>query len=293
MKNEYISKHIPTLAIRFMASFLVAGSITYSGCPSVVPSSLPSGRRFVRASDKSTHQPLPRWMTGIWPSVHWVLSRGFRILCWGPMKCMALKFGILMYPDRLQNILDFGYGLLIFHVLALLELSETGEIWNFLAFSWEWMEGMAWNLTCPCSLATWRADKILAPVFWFSSFWHHFDLVKLVIFEVPRHFLQNTKDEWPEIWHADVFWTPPERIHLDFGMVLLICLLLMPLRLSETGHIWDLNAFLLPGGAEANSRRFVSSSVWLFFWKCINFFQKLIYAAISMFNRIWTSTVFR
>ena len=40
-------------------------------------------------------------------------------------------------------------------------------------------------------------------VCWFFSFWHPFHFVKLVTFEVPGNFPDNTWDEWPEIWHHD------------------------------------------------------------------------------------------
>ena len=53
----------------------------------------------------------------------------------------------------------------------------------------------------------------MVTVCWFSSFWHHFNFVKLVKFGVPRHFL-NTWREWPEILHADVSWPLSEIIRL-------------------------------------------------------------------------------
>ena len=39
-----------------------------------------------------------------------------------------------MYPDHLQNWLDYGYSLQIFLILMLFGLSETGKIWGFQAF---------------------------------------------------------------------------------------------------------------------------------------------------------------
>ena len=48
--------------------------------------------------------------------------------------------------------------------------------------------------------------QILAMVCWFSSFWHHFDLVKQVKFGVSGDFLQNAWEEWLEFWYADVSW---------------------------------------------------------------------------------------
>ena len=56
------------------------------------------------------------------------------------------KFDMLMYPDHLENWLDFGKRLLIFLILAAFWLSETGQICDFWAFSWEHKGGMASNL---------------------------------------------------------------------------------------------------------------------------------------------------
>ena len=41
---------------------------------------------------------------------------------------------MLMYPDHIKNWLDYGYSLLIFLILMLFWLSETGQIWGFQAF---------------------------------------------------------------------------------------------------------------------------------------------------------------
>ena len=70
----------------------------------------------------------------------------------------GLKFCTLMYPDHLQNWLVYGHGLLIFLILALFWLSETGQIWGFRAFPTEPIEGMAWNVVCYCILTTFRTD---------------------------------------------------------------------------------------------------------------------------------------
>ena len=66
----------------------------------------------------------------------------------------GLNFGMLMYPDHLQNLLNFVPGLLIFLVLASFWLSETGQIWGLRQFSSECMGGMACNWTCWCILTT-------------------------------------------------------------------------------------------------------------------------------------------
>ena len=55
------------------------------------------------------------------------------LLFWGIIfrKQWSLKFVNYMYFDHLQNCLEFGHGLLIFFILVLLWLSETGQIWRF------------------------------------------------------------------------------------------------------------------------------------------------------------------
>ena len=62
---------------------------------------------------------------------------------------------MLMYPDHLENWLDFGHHLLIFLILAPFWLRETGQMCSFLAFSWQCMKGMCRNLSCsspPCDM---------------------------------------------------------------------------------------------------------------------------------------------
>ena len=46
-----------------------------------------------------------------------------------------MQFGVFMYPQHIQNGLNFGHGLLIFLVLASILLSETGQIWGFQTLS--------------------------------------------------------------------------------------------------------------------------------------------------------------
>ena len=47
-----------------------------------------------------------------------------------------------MYLDHLQNWLDYGHDLLIFHLLAPRWLSEMVQIWGFQAFPGEPKEGL-------------------------------------------------------------------------------------------------------------------------------------------------------
>ena len=69
-----------------------------------------------------------------------------------------LKCCMLMYLDHLQNCLVYCHSLLIFLILALFWLSETGQIWGFWAFPGEPMEEMTWNVACWCILTTCRTD---------------------------------------------------------------------------------------------------------------------------------------
>ena len=71
---------------------------------------------------------------------------------------IGLKFYMLMYLDHLQNWLVYGYGLLIFRILALFWVSEMGQIWGFRAFPGACMEQMAWNFARWCILTTFRTN---------------------------------------------------------------------------------------------------------------------------------------
>ena len=76
----------------------------------------------------------------------------------------GLKYGMLLYLDHIQNWLDYGEGLVIFLILVLFWLSETGQILGFQAFSDKPMEEIAWNFACWCILTTYRTDKIMVTV---------------------------------------------------------------------------------------------------------------------------------
>ena len=139
---------------------LGAGGIMFSGCPSVRP------------SVRSLKYPLlactwVRWSTGptvtilrhVRPSVcPSVRPERFPGICRRMHGGISLKFYMLMYLDHLQNWLVYGYGLLVFLILALFWLSETGQIWGFRAFPGERTEGMAWNFARWCILTTFRTD---------------------------------------------------------------------------------------------------------------------------------------
>ena len=127
-----------------------------------------SVRPSVRPSARSLKYPLltctwVRWSTRptvtvlqhVRPSVR---PERFPGICRRMHGRISLKFYMLMYLDHLQNWLVYGHGLLIFLILALFWLSETGQIWGFRALSGERMEGVAWNLASWCILTTFRTD---------------------------------------------------------------------------------------------------------------------------------------
>ena len=140
---------------------LGAGGIMFSGCPSVRP------------SVRSLKYPLltctcVRWSTRPTVTVlRHVRPERFPGICRRTHGGNGLKFYMLMYLDRLQNWLVYGHGLLIFLILALFWLSETGQIWGFRAFPGERMEEMASNFARWCILTTFRTDKFMATVCWF------------------------------------------------------------------------------------------------------------------------------
>ena len=106
----------------------------FTACPSVRPSVCPPS---------------------VCPSVR---PERFPGICRSMLGGISLKFYMLMYLDHLQNWLVYGHGLLVFLILALFWLSETGQIWGFRAFPGERMEGMAWNFARWCIFTTLRTD---------------------------------------------------------------------------------------------------------------------------------------
>ena len=56
-------------------------------------------------------------------------------------------------------------------------------------------------------------------VYWFSSFWRHFDWVKQVKCAVSRHFRDNVWEEWSEICHAHLYLViSPEMKKANFNI---------------------------------------------------------------------------
>ena len=134
----------------------------------VRPSVLPSVRSLkyplltctrVRWSTWPTVTVLRHVRPSVRPSVRLsVRPERFPSICGRTHEGNGLKFYMLMCLDHLQNWLVYGHGLLIFQILALFWLSETGQIWGFRAFPGERMEEMAWNFAHWCILTTIRID---------------------------------------------------------------------------------------------------------------------------------------
>ena len=83
---------------------------------------------------------------------------GFPGISWRMHRGNCLQFCTLMYLNNHQNCLDYSHGLLIFLILALFWLRETGQICGFRAYPREHIEGIAWNFACWCILTTFRTD---------------------------------------------------------------------------------------------------------------------------------------
>ena len=160
---------------------LGAGGIMFSGCPSVCLSVRPKPEipSFDLYMGPLVH-PANRDRFSACPSVHpsvrppvcpsvcpSVRPERFPGICRSPHGGNGLKFCTLMYLDHLQNWLVYRHGLLIFLILALFWLSETGQIWGFRAFPRERMQEMAWYFPRWCILTTFRTAKFMATVFWF------------------------------------------------------------------------------------------------------------------------------
>ena len=110
------------------------------------------------------------WFSSAWRHFHFVRLVKFETSFLRMHGSNGFKFGMLVYPDHLDNF----------------------QIW--------------------------------VVVQWFFSFWHQFDLLKLIKFEVPRNFRQKQWEEWPGISHTVESWLPSELIgsssDLKFGMMM-------------------------------------------------------------------------
>ena len=74
---------------------------------------------------------------------------------------------------------------------------------------------------------------LILALFWLSGTGHIW---------VCSHFRQNPLKKWPEILHADVSWSPPERIRL-WSQFVVFCLIWALFWVSEMGQIWDFRPF--------------------------------------------------
>ena len=145
------------------------------------------------------------------------------------------KFDMLMYPDHLENWLDFGHHLLIFLILVVFWLCEKGLICDFRAFSWEHKGGMVSHLACRCIFTTSRTVWILVAIYWYSSFWRHFDLVKQLKFGVSGIFFRThgrNSLKFNILMYPHHLWN-----WLHSGHGLLVFLIWGPFCLSETGQM--------------------------------------------------------
>ena len=142
----------------FMPPPLGAAGIMFSGCPSVRPSEAWNTLFWpVHGSVGPPDQPWPFYGMSVRPSVcPSVRPERFPGICRRTHGGNGLKFYMLMYLGHLQNWLVYGHSLLIFLILALFWLSETGQIWGFRLFPRERKEGMAWNMVCCSILTTFR-----------------------------------------------------------------------------------------------------------------------------------------
>ena len=75
------------------------------------------------------------------PPVH---PKGFLGISLTSLVRNGLTFDMLMYDGKLQNWLDFGFGMLIFFILVPLRFVETAQVFgHFLKNAWEeWPESL-------------------------------------------------------------------------------------------------------------------------------------------------------
>ena len=110
-----------------MPPSLGAGSIMFSGCPSVRPKpEIPSFDLYMGPLVHPTNRDRFTACASVRLSVR---PERFLVICRRTHGGNGLKFCMLMYLDHVQKKLFYGHGLLIFLILALFWLSETGQIW--------------------------------------------------------------------------------------------------------------------------------------------------------------------
>ena len=164
-------------AFRRRRHYVFGLSVRQSVRPSVRPSEAWNTLFWpVHRSVGPPDQPLPFYGMSVRPSVRLSVRPSVRPsarperfpgICRRLHGGISLKFYMLMYLDHLQNWLVYGHGLVIFLILALFGLSETGQIWGFRVFPGECMEEMTWNFARWCILTTFRTDQFMVMVWWF------------------------------------------------------------------------------------------------------------------------------
>ena len=147
-------------------------SVHPSFCLSVHPSVHPTVRPIDQPTDHYRDDQPTKWFSvrlAVHPSV---LAERFPSIFVRMYGRNGLKYGMLMHPDHPQNWLDLGHGLFSSAWRPVeLKLVKFEVSWHFLGNAFEeWPEIWHADVT----------DQILVTVFWFSSLWCHFDLVKPV-----------------------------------------------------------------------------------------------------------------
>ena len=86
---------------------------------------------------------------------------------------------------------------------------------------------------------------------------HHFGSILTLRFAISEHFLANTIEEWPQIWHVNVFWSPSEQIRIfrDFPYN----------AWEELPKIWHVDVSWPPMELHLGHAWSVGSSFWHYF----------------------------
>ena len=114
----------------------------------------------------------------------------------------GLQFCVPMYPDNLQNWLDYDYGLFIFLLLPPLWLHGTGQMWDFweiLFHSWRTHGRKSLKF---CMLM--YPDHLQNCLDFSHGLLIYLLLAQYLLSKIWGPFLENTWEEWPAFWHADV-----------------------------------------------------------------------------------------
>ena len=223
----------------------------------------PAGRQSVRSLKyllltctwvRWSTRPTVTVLRHVRPSVR----RGFPGICRRRHGGNGLKFYMLMYLDHLQNWLVYGHGLLIFVILALFWLCETGQIWGFRAFPWERMEEMAWNF----ARWSWPLSELIS--LWPRSvYFYNFGTILTLWNGSNLGFpgISRRTHEGNGLKFCMLMYLDHLQSWLVYGHGLLIFVNLALFWLSEMGQIWGFRAF--PGER-------VEGMAWNFAGWCIS-----------------------